>query len=164
MENTQNLPEPSVRVMGEEVSRPEEKEEHKCSCGRRQDASRWREWRHCNRHAGNAIWGLALALGGILLLFNNAGLVSWQVWQFIWPFWPVILILIGLRFILGFNWVSGAVVFLVAAAAFAYIILSALIQVNSPLVNSVPKEIIDFVSNYNLTRIKGLFNNNGSLI
>lgn len=156
MENTQNLPEPSVRVMGEEVSRPEKKEK----------GNRWYRWsdQHRCRHAGNAIWGLALALGGILLLLNNAGVVDWLVWQYIWLFWPVILILIGLRFILGFNWVSSAVVFLVAAAVFAYIILSALIQVNSPMVNSVPKEIIDFVNNYNLTRIKGLFNNNGSLI
>ncbi|HSX58540.1 MAG TPA: DUF5668 domain-containing protein [Candidatus Saccharimonadales bacterium] len=41
-----------------------------------------------------------IALGAVFLL-NNFGVLPWDIWQNIWKFWPVLLILIGVEFVLG---------------------------------------------------------------
>jgi hypothetical protein len=48
---------------------------------------------------------ILIFLGAIFLL-NNFGVLPWDIWTSIWKFWPVILILIGIEFLLGqaFSW------------------------------------------------------------
>jgi hypothetical protein len=43
---------------------------------------------------------ILLALG-FILLFNNLGLLSWDIWSTLWRFWPVILILLGLEILVS---------------------------------------------------------------
>ncbi|HEX2185913.1 MAG TPA: DUF5668 domain-containing protein, partial [Chloroflexota bacterium] len=43
---------------------------------------------------------LLIALGGLLLL-NNLGVVPWDVWETLWRFWPLVLVLAGLELLLG---------------------------------------------------------------
>jgi len=38
---------------------------------------------------------------GTVFLLNNFGILPWDIWTSIWKFWPVILILIGIEFLLG---------------------------------------------------------------
>lgn len=45
---------------------------------------------------------ILIVLGGIFLL-NNFGILPWGVWTSVWKFWPVLLILIGLEFMLGHS-------------------------------------------------------------
>lgn len=42
----------------------------------------------------NAIIFLTL---GIILLLNNFGVIDWNIWNLLWRFWPVILIIWGLK-------------------------------------------------------------------
>ena len=34
---------------------------------------------------------------GLLLLLNNLGVAPWSIWAALWPFWPVLFILLGLE-------------------------------------------------------------------
>lgn len=43
---------------------------------------------------------LLIILGAIFLL-NNFGVLPWSVWTNLWKFWPVILILIGVEYLIG---------------------------------------------------------------
>lgn len=47
------------------------------------------------------VTGVLIAAGGVLLLLTNYGLVDWAVWQDIWRFWPVLLVLWGLQLLIG---------------------------------------------------------------
>ncbi|MDA1216274.1 MAG: DUF5668 domain-containing protein [Chloroflexi bacterium] len=42
-----------------------------------------------------------LLVGGVLLLLQTTGVVSWDVWANIWRYWPVILIAIGINVMVG---------------------------------------------------------------
>ncbi|HEX7456522.1 MAG TPA: DUF5668 domain-containing protein [Candidatus Nanoarchaeia archaeon] len=43
---------------------------------------------------------ILIILGGIFLL-NNFGILPWSIWTNLWKFWPVILILIGVEYLIG---------------------------------------------------------------
>jgi hypothetical protein len=62
------------------------------------------------REGGESIWAIFLITVGLLLLLNNLGILSWGIWQNLWRFWPVILILSGIELVLGKNWFSKLVV------------------------------------------------------
>ena len=48
-------------------------------------------------------WGLVLALIGVVFVGLNLGWWSSDIWWFIWPLWPVILVAIGLKLIFRKN-------------------------------------------------------------
>jgi hypothetical protein len=53
------------------------------------------------RHGGGSTFGLVVLFVGVLLLFNNLGLVPWDVWNGLGKFWPVVVILIGIKIFAG---------------------------------------------------------------
>lgn len=53
------------------------------------------------RHGGNSVFGLVVLFVGIIFLLNNLGLVPWNVWDGLWRFWPVVVILIGIKILAG---------------------------------------------------------------
>ncbi len=63
---------------------------------------------------GRHLVGPLILLGaGILLLLNNLQLVPWSVWRDIWPYWPVLLVLLGLEAIVTGRVAWGTLVLLV---------------------------------------------------
>jgi len=54
-----------------------------------------------NMKKSNLFWGLVILLVGAMLLLNNLNILKWNVWNF---FWPVLLVLLGLWFLLGPRW------------------------------------------------------------
>lgn len=50
-----------------------------------------------------ALWGFFFIFIGVVLLLNSAFNLSWGIWAFIWQFWPLLLVLFGLAFILEFK-------------------------------------------------------------
>ena len=40
---------------------------------------------------------LVLVSAGVVLLLNNLQVVPWSVWQALWPYWPVLLVLLGIE-------------------------------------------------------------------
>jgi len=49
----------------------------------------------------NILGGVVFISAGFILLLNNFGIVSWSIWSYVFPFWPVIFIFIGLDIISG---------------------------------------------------------------
>lgn len=51
------------------------------------------------------VWPRIFILVGILFLSNSLGFFSWSTWSFLWRFWPIVLVLAGLRLIFSrFFW------------------------------------------------------------
>ncbi len=50
----------------------------------------WRGRRH-------VVGPLILLGAGVLLLLNNFQIVPWSIWRDLWPFWPLLLVLLGLE-------------------------------------------------------------------
>ena len=46
---------------------------------------------------------VVLIVLGIIFLLNNFGILPWEIWQNIWKFWPILLILFGIEVLLGRN-------------------------------------------------------------
>jgi len=66
---------------------------------------------------------LILIAVGVILLLNNLGVLSWEIWDLLWRLWPLILIGIGLEILLGrrASWgtfLAVVLVFLIAAGVF----------------------------------------------
>ncbi len=54
----------------------------------------------------NYSWAVFLILVGGMLLLNSTDIVGWGVWIYIVRFWPILIVLIGLRIILGNSGVA----------------------------------------------------------
>lgn len=68
---------------------------------------------------------VTLIAAGIVFLLNTTGIVSWEIWGYILRFWPFILILIGIRFLIPDNKVGGITITTLYFLALVYVILSA---------------------------------------
>jgi len=150
---SQKPSEPHISVFGEEVgskkSRFEEGQKRwearkECWDNKRQEREYYRR-----RDSGSGIGGLMFLLAGIILLLNSLGVVPWHFWDFVWRFWPALLVLVGIHVILGHSWFSRFITFLLALGVFAFVILYGLIHVSSPLVKDLPQNIQNFVNNFN---------------
>lgn len=129
--------EPHVRIFGEPLNSENKVNSsgyHRCG----------------GKDSGNIFWGLIIIFGGILLLLNNIGIASWEIWNYIWPFWPVLLIILGIRIVFGRGWLSGLFTFLFILVSLVTIVIYGLIQVGSPIVAGLSPQITDFMSNFNL--------------
>jgi len=108
---------------------------------------------HCHekKNISSGIFGLLVLFVGVLFLFNTLGIASKEIWNYVLPFWPVILILVGLKIIAGFSKILSFFVFLLTLALFCCILLYALIHVGSPLVDNLhlPQEFINFIGQLN---------------
>jgi len=125
--NTENTKsEPHVTVFGETIgSNPEVEPREKtrrCMCER-----------HDRCHCGGGVFGLVFIAAGIILLLNYAGIVPWIVWKLMAQFWPAIIIMIGLKILLGRSAVGRAIACLLNLAIIAFIVWAALSSVNSPV-------------------------------
>lgn len=52
---------------------------------------------------GFSFTAIFLIILGIIFLLNNFGVFPWEIWQNIWKFWPILLILFGVEALLGRN-------------------------------------------------------------
>lgn len=88
----ENNSEPQVRIFNEEVKKDDFHSHH-----HNHDDH---DHGHHRGHLGRWIVGLLFLFFGVVLLLNHFGVVSENFWYYLWLFWPVILILIGIRIIL----------------------------------------------------------------
>jgi len=94
-----------------------------------------RTYRH--RDSGSVVWGVMLLSGGIMLLLNTMGMVPWNVWEYIWQFWPVIFIFMGIQVILGNGALASVVLFAASVIVFGLVGIAALDHAGSPLADQI---------------------------
>ena len=131
--------EPHVTILGQEIgTEPKSKDCGSCpkseqgkNCGRGRCA--------CGRYdrcqCGGGIFGLLVVMAGVILLFNNFGGVPWEIWNAMFVFWPVLLVIAGLKLILGRSIAGRVVVGLFTLIVFGLVIVYGLVSVSSPFVS-----------------------------
>ena len=62
--------------------------------------------------------GIILLFLGILFLLQTTGVLPWALWETLWRYWPIVLILIGLRILLRkmHPWLLGLITVVILAA------------------------------------------------
>lgn len=80
---------------------------------------------------------IVLVFVGLLLLANNLGLISWQVWLHLWRFWPVIFIVWGVQLIAGRH-IIGRILAVVVSVIFLFSVFALAIVSGD---SSVRKEV-----------------------
>ncbi|MGE3267817.1 MAG: DUF5668 domain-containing protein [Chloroflexota bacterium] len=68
---------------------------------------------------------LILLLAGMVLLLNNLQVLPWSIWREIWPYWPAVLILLGVEALLTGRVAWGTLVLLVILAPLLGLAVSA---------------------------------------
>lgn len=68
-----------------------------------------------------SLFALLLIAVGVVLLLQNLGVLSWELWLEVWRFWPVLLIAIGVGLVLGqrLRWLSMGIVAALLAGSIA---------------------------------------------
>jgi hypothetical protein len=135
--------EPHVTVFGEEVGAAKAENAVHPSCGRRCPCGRFDRCRCC----GGGFGGVIVLLVGVILILNNFGIVAWEIWGAMAPLWPVLLVIVGLRIVLGRNVVSRAFTDLIALLLIIFVILVGLAHIGSPLLGQMhlPVNLINLI-------------------
>ncbi len=94
--------------------------------------------RRRNDKAGDIIFALLLIFAGGMFLANNLGIIPWEIWTELWRYWPVLLILWGLRIVLGKSNGSRLLLGFLAFLAFVLILGNGLKTVGSPVIHYLP--------------------------
>lgn len=108
----------------------------------------------------NYSWAVFLILIGILFLLNTTGVISWGIWLYILRFWPILIVLIGVRIILGNSLVSRIIGMLITVLLTILTFLVSYIQFTSKEISFLPKKVNDWV----LDGGSEIFNISGELI
>jgi len=93
---------------------------------------------------------------GVLLLLNNFGLLSWDVWNILWKFWPIILVVWGIEAIFGHGLGGYFLVSILGLILLAFVIFYSISLVNSnfdswaegnlPFWSQIEKRVPSFLS------------------
>ena len=68
---------------------------------------------------------LLLLSAGVLLLLNNLALLPWSIWRELWPFWPLLLVFLGLEAFVTGRVAWGGLVLTILLVAVAGVALNA---------------------------------------
>lgn len=85
----------------------------------------------CCSGGKNYFLAIILLLIGIVLLLNNFGFLSWEVWYILWKFWPLILVFWGVETILDKSIISRVVMALIAVVIGLLVIIYSISIVDS---------------------------------
>lgn len=84
----------------------------------------FKDRKNCGGHVG----ALVIIFLGIVFLLNNLDILPWGIWDQLWKFWPVILILIGIQMFFRKSSFSGTIItvitLFVLAGILAFILFS----------------------------------------
>lgn len=67
------------------------------------------------------VWAIFLVFIGLVFLLNTTGVVDWSIWTYILRFWPVFLILAGIKLMIGQSVVGEIVLSVIAVVVFLFI-------------------------------------------
>lgn len=98
-----------------------------------------------NSEKRDIVFAIFLIFIGIIFLFNTTGVVGWGIWEYIFRFWPVFLILGGIKLILGHSVVTEIVITTLAIILFLVAGISSYISYTSKFIPFLPTKIQDYL-------------------
>jgi hypothetical protein len=102
------------------------------------------EDKNSKKHYDSGFGAIFLLTIGVILLFNNFGILPWGVWGTLWRFWPVLLIFWGLEAIFGKNRFTAWIVGVVSLAILGAIVITAVSNYNLSLENWIQQRMPAF--------------------
>ena len=105
-----------------------------------------------HRYHGGGVWGVFLIFSGSLLLLNSFGTLPWEIWNRLIDFWPVLLILVGIRIMLGKSLLSRLLMTLISLFVFGTIFLFVLSKEAPLLVESLPRQWLQWANVWEVIR------------
>lgn len=84
-----------------------------------------------NKRSGNNLWAIVLIFVGSLLFLNTTNIVSWEVWGYLWRFWPLLIIFSGLQVLFGSSGMGRWILGILALGSFIFIGLISISMVNN---------------------------------
>ena len=104
------------------------------------------------RQQGGGVWGIFLIFLGCLLLLNSFGTLSWEIWNRLIDFWPVLLILVGIRIILGKSLLARLLMTLISLAVFGSVLLYIVGREAPLLVEGLPRQWLQWANVWEVIR------------
>lgn len=89
-----------------------------------------------SRSGGNPITAVVWIGLGVIFLLNNFGVISWSIWESLWRFWPIFIIIYGFELMAGGSRLLLFFVALLAAVLMALAVLTAADIVHAPGISS----------------------------
>lgn len=85
--------------------------------------------------------GLILIIVGGILILNNLKVLPWSVWLDLLNYWPLLIVLGGLRMILGSSWIGQVSTFIFALLIVTFVGGISFLRANSDLYNNITSQI-----------------------
>lgn len=82
---------------------------------------------------GSYVWAVFLIFIGIIFLLNTTNVVPWSVWSILWKFWPVFIVLAGVRILVGRSRVTSFLLSVLAIIIFLSIGIAGVLSVKPAL-------------------------------
>lgn len=82
---------------------------------------------------------------GIVFLLNTTGIVGWSIWSYILRFWPIFLILAGVRLILNKSVVTEIILTILSVILFSFVGIFSYISATSRNLPFVPTNIGNYI-------------------
>jgi len=98
-----------------------------------------------NREKKDIIFAIFLIFIGSIFLLNTTGVIGWGVWQYILRFWPVFLILGGIRLILGESLITNIILSVFALILFILVGIYSYTSYSSKTIPFVPNCMNEFI-------------------
>jgi hypothetical protein len=102
----------------------------------------------------NYSWAAFLIIIGIVLLLNTTNVIGWGIWLYAYRFWPVLVVLLGLRIILGGSLVARILQMIFTIVLTGGVFLVSYIQYTEKPLEFLPSKI----NNWVLEGGQGIFN------
>jgi hypothetical protein len=90
--------------------------------------------------------GFMFIFFGSILLLNSLNILPWSVWGQILRFWPLLLILAGVRILVGNNPLSRLLMLIINFVVFGSVLLLILSQFTPEFVSWLPQAIVNYLS------------------
>ena len=69
----------------------------------------------------DTVWAIFLIFVGAIFLLNTTGVVGWGIWTYLLRFWPVFLILAGIKLVMGKSAIAELILSIVALMLFVFV-------------------------------------------
>jgi len=152
MEDKDNPLKSHVTLFGKDIDSDEDEPKE----DKKEEKKYQREWHkyHCHCEHGHDCkgtnFGLVILSAGVILILNTLGVVSWDFWQYAFSFWPVFLILLGIKVFLGHNMFARIITWLLTLMILFFVIVYSLMSTGIPVENYLPQGTVDFVNSFNI--------------
>lgn len=98
-----------------------------------------------NTEKKDIVFAIFLIFVGGVFLLNTTGVVGWGVWQYILRFWPVFLILGGVKLILGDSLITNIILSIFALLLFILVSIYSYTSYTSKTLPFMPSHMNDFI-------------------